>query len=106
MTSQGSPCPECPGSENRLASMKSTSKQDNLGSPSLWDGDGSPYDDLFHITLLVGFKHFISVYLEMIYSMNLCNQHFPKELQSFGCNEDKSMIMLFKMDEDVTKEHL
>lgn len=60
----------------------------------------------FHILLLVGFKHFISVYLEMIYSMNLCNQHFSKELQLFGCDEDKPMLMLFKMVENVTKDHL
>lgn len=42
----------------------------------------------------------------MICSKNLCNQHFSKELQLFGCNEDKPMLMLFKMGENGTKDHL
>lgn len=42
----------------------------------------------------------------MIYSENLCNRCFPEELQLFSCNEDKPMLMLFKMDENVTKDCL
>lgn len=59
---------------------------------------------LLHVTQVVGSKHFISVCLEIIYSENLCNQHFSKEQQSFSCNEDKQVLMLFKKDENVSKD--
>lgn len=59
---------------------------------------------LLHVTQVVGSKDFISVCLKIIYSENLCNQHFSKEQQSFSCNEDKQVLMLFKMDENVSKD--
>lgn len=41
-----------------------------------------------------------------MYSKNPCNQHFSEELQLFSCNEDKPMLVLFEMGENVTKDCL
>lgn len=57
---------------------------------------------LLCLTQTVGFKRFLFVYLKIMYSENLCNQRCSEELQLFSCNEDKPMLMLFKMDENVT----
>lgn len=59
---------------------------------------------LLHITQVVAYKCFISVYVEIMYSKNLCNQRFSEELQLFSCNEDKQMLVLFEMDENVTND--
>ena len=42
----------------------------------------------------------------MIYCKNLCNQCFCEQLQLSSYNEDKPTLMLFKMDENVTKDRL
>lgn len=83
-----------------------TPQQKAVDSPLLWDGEGSFHDILLHITLVAGYRHFISMYLEIMYSKNLCNHHFSEELQLFSCNEDKQMLVLFEMDENVTKDCL
>jgi len=53
------------------------------------------------MTLVVGFKQLISVYLKMFLPEDnyLCSQHFSKELQILSCNEHE-------MDESITKGHL
>lgn len=82
------------------------SRRDALDSLSPEKGDGSLHVILLPMTQLVRFKHFISVYLKVIYSKNLCDQCFSEELHLFSFNEDKPMLMLFKMDENVTKDRL
>lgn len=77
-----------------------------MDSPLLWNGGGSFHDVLLPITQVVGYKHFISIYLRIMYSKNLCNQRFSEELQMFNCDEDKPMLMLFEMDENGTKDCL
>lgn len=83
-----------------------TSQLDALDSSSLWNGDGSLCDTLLYLTQTVGFKDFIFIYLKIMYSKNLCNQRCSEELQLFSCNEDKPMLMLSKMDENVSKERI
>lgn len=79
---------------------------DALDSLSSGNGDENLRDTALYITQVVGFKHVISVYLNMMYLKNLCNQCFSEELPVFSCDEDKPMLMLFKMDENVTKDCL
>jgi len=86
--------------------VSETSQLSALDSLSLWNGDGSLHDIALYITQVVGFKHLISVYLKMIYCKNLCNQCFCEQLQLSSYNEDKPTLMLFKMDENVTKDRL